>query len=276
MIWPVKKEDKLLILVDSIMNENDIQKLIGEINKITEHCNEIMVMKWTEFQTSDHEITIDVILSFASQAIPTSKFLKILNHGGSIVLHKSIKSEKKDEIKDVFASDILQLGISGFVFENIEILNSPSIHTIKELLGYDSNNDICKIVAKKPSYEAGSNVTLSFPKLKTNIWKVDDVIEDDLINEDSLLDEEDEIKPIKPTSTACDIADKKKRKACKDCTCGLSKELNDAVEIKNESSSCGNCYLGDAFRCGSCPYLGTPAFKPGEKVFLPNNQVTIE
>ncbi|KAK0098166.1 hypothetical protein PV326_010743 [Microctonus aethiopoides] len=253
MIWPVKKEDKLLVLVDSIMNENDIQKLIA-----------------------DHEITIDVILSFASQAIPTSKFLKILNHGGSIVLHKSIKSEKKNEIKDVFASDILQLGISGFVFENIEILNSPSIHTIKELLGYDSNNDICKIVAKKPSYEAGSNVTLSFPKLKTNIWKVDDVIEDDLINEDSLLDEEDEIKPIKPTSTACDIADKKKRKACKDCTCGLSKELNDAVEIKNESSSCGNCYLGDAFRCGSCPYLGTPAFKPGEKVFLPNNQVTIE
>ncbi|PPR02461.1 hypothetical protein CVT24_002010 [Panaeolus cyanescens] len=118
-----------------------------------------------------------------------------------------------------------------------------------------------------------------------------------LIDPEELLTAEDKKRPV-PTCEPVNAAAPRRKKACKGCTCGLAEleeeerktskvvvidgdQNGSAVEMTQEererliaaakaapkaTSSCGSCFLGDAFRCASCPYLGLPAFKPGEKV----------
>lgn len=58
-----------------------------------------------------------------------------------------------------------------------------------------------------------------------------------------------------------------KRKPCIGCSCSRK---NDTIIINKEikKSKCGSCYLGDAFRCSGCPYLGKPPFEPETEVFF--------
>lgn len=97
-----------------------------------------------------------------------------------------------------------------------------------------------------------------------------------LIDDDALLLDEDRMRPTTApphTASDCGTGATATRRACKNCTCGLAGmgKSGGAVAARPPAefkSSCGNCSLGDAFRCASCPYLGMPAFKPGEKVLL--------
>ena len=159
--------------------------------------------------------------------------------------------------------------------------------------------------------------------------------DEDLIDEDSLLTEEDKKRPLNIPAECQPVERKKRRRACKDCTCGLAQRLaaedtaqrakadaalaglqngggnagqasdanggpmaagqesinghgsrtpakfgeDDLAEVdftvQGKVGSCGNCALGDAFRCDGCPYIGLPAFKPGEQVRLINNDVQL-
>lgn len=137
----------------------------------------------------------------------------------------------------------------------------------------------------KPGWERGAKFTLKKKKKNEtntnenndnnkNGWEDED--EEELIDEDALLTEEDKERPNEESAAGCPPT----RKPCKDCTCGRKeeeemKENIVKMDLENDpndatfKSACGNCALGDAFRCAGCPYLGQPAFKDGEdKVML--------
>jgi hypothetical protein len=136
------------------------------------------------------------------------------------------------------------------------------------------------VVCQKPAWNAGAAAAVNIPVTQNadaKKWKMDtgDLAEGDLIDEDELLDKDFKA----PAASGCGDVVEGKRRACKDCTCGLAEKeaagesaANATATIEEKvvrASSCGNCAKGDAFRCAGCPFLGKPAFEPGnERVVL--------
>ncbi|KAJ3693004.1 hypothetical protein LUZ60_012099 [Juncus effusus] len=138
-----------------------------------------------------------------------------------------------------------KLRMSGYVY--VQAIETPQSAQIK---------------GKKASWTAGT----SFPiKIATKtLPKIEITDESNLIDEESLLTEEDFT-----------------RKACKSCACGRAEEEKKveklgftAEQINNPQSTCVNviiillCGMEDAFRSSGFPYNSFPPFKIGEKVTL--------
>jgi len=142
-----------------------------------------------------------------------------------------------------------------------------------------------KVSGRKPEWERGVTFSLGEKKTKKTLvskasaWEVDDDDRDEMIDEDALLTEKDK---AKPTAEGEGVGCPPTRKPCKDCTCGRKEEeemkenatpASSVVKMDLENdpndetfkSACGNCALGDAFRCAGCPYLGQPAFKENDE-----------
>ncbi|KJA24556.1 hypothetical protein HYPSUDRAFT_161825 [Hypholoma sublateritium FD-334 SS-4] len=135
------------------------------------------------------------------------------------------------------------------------------------------------------------------PAKKQALWAIASSPATPLVDAEALLTAADKARPV-PTCEPVAASAPRRKRACKGCSCGLAEleeeerkngkvvlldggqdgetmEVDQAERTRlvaaakaapKATSSCGSCFLGDAFRCASCPYLGLPAFKPGEKV----------
>jgi anamorsin len=174
--------------------------------------------------------TIQVNCSGKELTKDLSNLFKILKREGSLIF------------KDDFEGLDIELMLNGF-------------SDIKEENG--------SLKTKKPksenlSYSIKTKEEVKVTEKKVFTLNLEDDINEEMINEDDLLEPDD----FNVSKKVC--ATTGKRKACKDCSCGLSEELEDESK-KSKKSSCGSCGLGDAFRCSTCPHLGTPAFDINDK-----------
>ena len=167
----------------------------------------------------------------------------------------------------------LDLKIQGFV--NMSVSSTPTGPTL---------------LCCKPDWEVGAAASIQLPvpptstavqlpptSSSTSAWKfgASDLADDDLVDENELMDDGLVLTKKEPTDCGADASGKKR--ACKNCSCGLAEEEAAAAAAGTivaasissaPKSACGNCYKGDAFRCAGCPFLGKPAFEPGKETVV--------
>ncbi|XP_063801864.1 anamorsin isoform X2 [Pseudophryne corroboree] len=298
---------RVAVTWDNTSTPERLQEFVPQVQAAVAPGGKVSVENVERLLLSAHaDSSYDTVLLGAvpgSAAVHNSDVLaevaRILKPGGTVIIQEPVDLHAAPDAhlrSPARLSSALTLsGLTGVKQLLQEPLTSQQIRSIGEHLGY-SGGEMATVTlsANKPNYEVGSTRQLSLSKrpvpgkpsvdpAAVKLWTLSasDMNDDDgdLLDSDELLDAEDLKKPL-PSSlqkSGCGEGSEKKRKACKNCTCGLAEELveekSKIVTPKPAPSACGNCYLGDAFRCASCPYLGMPAFKPGEKVLLNPSQL---
>lgn len=219
--------------------------------------------------------SIEATLRSSEQLSPEtlSAFFDALKPGGRLGVFVKGGGEEEDSSSAMMQKEVSKrLTLEGF--EDVVVSEQTSV----------SGTRATKVSGRKPKWERGVTFSLGEKKTKKTLvskasaWEEDDDERDEMIDEDALLTEKDK---AKPTAEGEGVGCPPTRKPCKDCTCGRKEEeemkenatpASSVVKMDLENdpndetfkSACGNCALGDAFRCAGCPYLGQPAFKEND------------
>ncbi|KAJ7095115.1 Fe-S cluster assembly protein DRE2 [Mycena belliarum] len=260
---------------------------------------------------SDLESSRKVDKQMLDRLVDEATFLDAASYSA---VHVTLSAPEYQELLPKAAGLLLQLREGLIPLGTLHLHNLPADSTFSSELKLGGFNVLATediLIAQKPAHAPtalplnGAAPAAALPLL--NRKKTDPAAKKALwmlsaptvpsIDAEALLTPADRARPV-PTCEPVNAAAPRRKRACKNCSCGL-RELEEeelraskvvvldgsqtggAVEVSQDekarlvaaakaapkaTSSCGSCFLGDAFRCASCPYLGLPAFQPGEKV----------
>ncbi|KAJ5834039.1 Cytokine-induced anti-apoptosis inhibitor 1 [Penicillium robsamsonii] len=295
---PVQVKRTLLLAPPSIATQED--KLRGLFSTFDRSTTDLQMLdRLSSRVVSLPASTYDLVLILTdTDGARRSEALQLLTRDVYATLVPAMKAGAKLQTQDsaLNASEAMEAILAGLVQSDngFEKPNFDPSAAVPLKFGLKKKNKASAPTAPTavPSIPTGFAAPMGIDA-PTNHDRDDD---DELINEDTLLSEEDLTRPIMPPPE-CQPKTGRRRRACKDCTCGLAdkleaedkerranadKELNvmkldtgDLAEldftVEGKTGSCGSCALGDAFRCDGCPYMGLPAFKPGQEVQILND-----
>uniref|UniRef100_A0A8C3RVX3 Anamorsin n=1 Tax=Chelydra serpentina TaxID=8475 RepID=A0A8C3RVX3_CHESE len=303
--YGISAGQRVAVIWDSSSPVEGLKNLVAKIQALVGPESRVSVENIDQLSRSAHAASsFDVVLSGMVPGSVTlhsvevlAEIARILKPGGRVLLKEPVAAQIGDNNRIRTAARLpTALTLSGLV-EVKELQKEPltpeETQSVQELLSYHGNDLLSvQMEGKKPNFEVGSSsqLKLSFAKKSASsgkpavdpaaakLWTLsaNDMDDEgmDLLDSDELLDSEDLKKPDPSSLKAPSCKESGKKKACKNCTCGLAEDLEqEKKESPQPKSACGNCYLGDAFRCASCPYMGMPAFKPGEKILLAENNL---
>ena len=289
----IKEGQKVLLIWSGVSPPQDLEQIVGRMTELAGSNGKVNVEHIDRLKLSSHtESSFDSIYSgitfpsiFIHDLDTFAEIARILKPSGSLILRQVAGNMNNLVIQDKIISTLKLSGFVNISQGNVIEITDGQLKTLQKNLNTGNKVDLVEITCEKPSYNVGTStqLKLSFAKKKetsgnaAKVWTLSaqDINDDDvdIIDSDDLLDENDRKKPDPSTLKSVCGPKSGKKKACKNCSCGLAEDLANGVEGAQPKSACGSCYLGDAFRCASCPYLGMPAFKPGDKISLSDRQL---